>query len=352
MDNGPDAKMDLADRIPGSTPFLVAIAKASRLVGASSPSKGALSRQALVRRVQAETAPLAIPGTKSAESMAMAIQRMTARDRPLSDAAALRMVTRTRTTSQVLGGLNPVGQAAEIVFITEVEAHRAGVAGAIVNPPPPPQPNELGLRQSPDGCGKQDVLVHYEKPDGSHGIGGTTQVKVGAPNDYVAPALVRDLGPGGKPGYGIVAAVDGRLVDPDGSPRVGEDAFTATRAKQITAAGTELRGVPDLEAKAKRLVGDVEGFAKDGLDPVDRETISDLGASLLRVGGLMRTIGLQTVMGIDPAEALKVYRAHRAGKAPAPDEDPIHEVAASVAHTAGSKGVLKLASLWLSRFGL
>jgi hypothetical protein len=304
------------------TGFVATAAIGKPRARARAPSEAAINRQAHLDRAIAECAPLAAPGTPEAARMARAVRKHTARPRGLRLATAEAMVTKPRRISQVVGGPNPIGGAAEIAVLEAIDRLRASGTGGMVNPPPSPQPNEVGLRQWPDACGKKDLGSVYRLADGSLGLSGTTQVKAGT-SEYVARDLANELGARGKPGNGVIAAVDARLVEPDGSPRVGPGAFTKGQGKRIRAAGVELRGVPDLEDNARALVADVRRFEADGRGPVELERVAAVEADLRAAYGgsaIAMRAGADAALAGAAHVALAAAVAVARGEAPDVDE--------------------------------
>ena len=141
-----------------------------------------------------------------------------------------------------------------------------------MNSPKTVSTNVKDIRLAPDSGSRKDLLFAFEADDGRIIWKHNGQVKTGG-SQYVAKTLVEMAN---TPGCGKVAYVDARYVNPDGSPRVGPDAFTEAQARKLQEAGVRLRGIPDLEERAAALVENVAKFKEDSLSPEARKQLKTL----------------------------------------------------------------------------
>ena len=239
-----------------------------------------------------QTEPLAKAGTPAAEQAAKAIREGTARPHGLRPETVQRLATSRRNPSELMAGPNPQGKAAEFVAASDLPGN---------------------VRVSPDSAARQDLLRVVPTRDGTV-FAPNGQVKVGGAQ-YVADSLI-DMA--ASPGYGKVGIVDARFVNPDGSPRVSPDAFTAGQARRLQDAGVELRPVRDLESRANWTHKDIERFNRDGLDPVashELDTLRDDIARAYRPKGMAgRMAGAAATAAATAAVVTLVVQALSEGK--------------------------------------
>lgn len=55
-----------------------------------------------------------------------------------------------------------------------------------------------------------------------------------------------------------------------------------SQANRLQRAKVRLRGIPDLDSRAEKLIGDINKHSKDGLDPVSREQLQLLRDDIAR----------------------------------------------------------------------
>ena len=254
MSEGSGKRKGARGRKPDAATRVVMAGVAEGAVSQASASRKPVTDPAVLDRghvfaeVLRQTEPLAKAGTPRAEQAAKSIFEGTARRHGLRPETAQRLATGRRNLSELTAGPNPQGKAAEFVAASDLPGD---------------------VRVSPDGAARQDLLLDVRTREGTVFVP-SGQVKIGNPQ-YVANGLI-DMA--GRPGYGKIGIVNARLVNPDGSPRVASDAFTAERARRLQEAGVELRGVRDLDSRAARLREDIERYHRDRLDPVTRQQLN------------------------------------------------------------------------------
>lgn len=251
-----------------------------------------LDRGHVFAEVLRQTKPLAKAGTPRAEQAAKAIFEGTARRHGLRPETAQRLATGRRNLSELTSGPNPQGKAAEFVAASDLPGD---------------------VRVSPDGAARQDLLSVVRTREGTVFVP-SGQVKTGSAQ-YVTDGLI-DMA--ASPGYGKIGIVDARLVNPDGSPRVASDAFTAGQARRLQDAGVELRGVRDLESRASWTHKDIERFRRDGLGPVEARQLDTLRNDIARAyrpkGVAGRAAGAAAMAAATAAVATLVVQAVSEGK--------------------------------------
>lgn len=224
-----------------------------------------------------QTEPLARAGTPAAEQAAKAIRDGTAHRHGLSPKTALRHATRRRVLRDFTKVQNPQGKTAEIVAASDIRDLHRGRDTGMVNPPERVAPNVRDVRVSPDNQASKDLLLIARTPKGDIVVL-NGEVKTGA-----AKYIVREIDRmAATKGRGKVMITDSRFVNPDGSPRVSPDAFTAKQARRIQDAGVELRGVRDLDRRSARLFKDIERYRRDGLDPIKARQLDTLRNDIAR----------------------------------------------------------------------
>ena len=284
----------------GNKPAFPGSAAAASVAGAASPADIQirpvtdpiiLDRGRVFSEALRQTKPLAASGTREAGQAAKAILEGTARPRGLHPDTARRLATGSIELGDLTSGANPTGKAAEVVVLSDIRELHAGSDTRMVNAPGRAPSNFEDIRLSPDGASRKDFLVRFQTKDGMVITKPYGQAKTGS-GDYISRTLVEMAE---TPGYGKTAFVDARFVNRDGSPRVAPDAFTEAEAARIRKAGVRLRGVRDLDSRARDLCDDIERFRKDSSNPVDRhrlETLRDEIARAYRPGGVaMRAAG-------------------------------------------------------------
>jgi len=222
-----------------------------------------------------QTRPLAEPGSDLAKQASNLIRNGNARHPQLGDETTQRLVTEGKELSDFLKGRYPESKAAEIVVAHDFKAAHAGLESGIINASPSTNPssNVVDVRVSPDPQARRDILFLIEDEKRQlrfYRSGG--QVKTGA-NSYVSKTVAQlpDL-----IDYGETAYVDAKYVNPDGSPKVGPDAFTAKQAQLLQKAKVRLRGIPNLEERSEALIKNIVEHGHDGLDPIARQQLKQL----------------------------------------------------------------------------
>jgi hypothetical protein len=246
-------------------------AAASVAAGAAQPpvhvrpvtDPGVLERARAYDELLRQAQPIAVPGSASADAVARAVRAGTAQPRGIARSTSVRYATSSRSPESMLSGANADGKAAEFVVAVDYRALHGRRPVRIVNPPERVATNLHDLRVSPDPSSRKDLIFAYETKDGRILWKLNGQVKTGQ-SQYVADGLVEMAS---RPGYGKVGYVDARFVNSDGSPRVAPDGFTPFQAKRLHNAKVRLRGIPDLEQRARRLKQDVETHTRTGLSP-------------------------------------------------------------------------------------
>jgi hypothetical protein len=238
-----------------------------------------------------QTQPIEQPETDAAKELAEIIIEGTARTNGLTNKVALNQVTSPREINQLINGNHQKGKAAEIVTASDYRMLHEGSDPGIMNSPKKVASNVKDIRLAPDAGSKKDLLFAFERKDGTVIWKYNGQVKTGGAQ-YVADSLVEMAY---TPGYGEVAYVDARYVNPDGSPKVGDGAFTEAQAKRLQQAKVRLRGIPNLEERSTTLLENIKKYEKDGLTPEARtqlETLrDDIAASYKLHGVAGRMVG-------------------------------------------------------------
>lgn len=219
-----------------------------------------------------QTQPIAQPGSETAKTLAKVISNDTARTTGLTLETAEQQVTTPRPIKTLVNGKHPTGKAAEVVAASDYRTLHEGGDPGVVNAPKTVATNVKDIRLAPDSGSKKDLLFAFEADDGRIIWKHNGQVKTGG-GQYVADSLVEMVN---IPGYGKVAYVDARYVNPDGTPRVAPDAFTEAQAKKLQEAGVRLRGIRDLDQRAATLVENIKKHKKDGLTPEARKQLETL----------------------------------------------------------------------------
>lgn len=215
-----------------------------------------------------QTQPLASGTGRAAFRAAEVVSQGTARARGLLPETAFRLVTSPRELLSFIVGPHPAGKAAEIIVASDFRELHAGGDPGMRNAPKSIAANVHDVRLSPDAASRRDLLFQVRMRDGLLTVPGG-QVKTGS-GQYVSESLARMAQ---TPGYGRTGYVDARFVNPDGTPRIAPNAFTASQARRLIEAGVELRGIRNLDARARRLVKNILRHTYDGLDPLAREEL-------------------------------------------------------------------------------
>lgn len=236
-----------------------------------------------------QTEPLA-SGSRDAIQAADFVTKGTARVRGLLPETAYRMVTSSRDLMSFIVGPHPTGKTAEIVVAAEFrEFHSSGEA-RMSNAPRHVSPNVVDVRLSPDSASRRDLIFQVQTGDGAVVVAGG-QVKTGT-GQYVSESLIKMAQ---TQGYGRTGYVDARFVNPDGAPRIAQDAFTASQAQRLSEARVKLRGIHDLEERARLLVQNIAQYQNDGLNPVAREMLlrlrDDIASAYTMTGVANRAVG-------------------------------------------------------------
>lgn len=237
-----------------------------------------LLRNSVFAEAQRQTQPLASAGTREARELTKVVMRDTARARGLTKKVAMQKVLHGRTLNSLISGANPKGTMAEVVAVHDYRKLHGGVPSGIVNPPKHVATNVADIRLSPDPGARKDLIFGFETGDGRVLFKHNGQVKNGG-MQYIADTLA-DMA--NKPDYGKVGYVDGRLVNADGSPKIGRGAFTKAQAHKLKTANVRLRGIPNLEQRAKALEQDIRAAGKDGLSPKARQEIETFRADIAK----------------------------------------------------------------------
>lgn len=260
-----------------------------------------------------QTDPLAKAGTPLAEQAAKTIRDGTAHRHGLRPKTALRHATRRRVLRDFTKRQNPQGKTAEIVAASDIRDLHRGRDTGMVNPPERVAPNVRDVRVSPDDQASKDLLLIARTPKGDIVVP-NGEVKTGA-----AKYIVREIDRmAATKGRGKVMITDSRFVNPDGSPRVSPDAFTAKQARRIQDAGVELRGVRDLESRARWTHKDIERFHRDGRDPIKARQLDTLRNDIARKyqpkGVAGRAAGAAAMAAATAAVVTLVVQAASEGK--------------------------------------
>jgi hypothetical protein len=250
-----------------------------------------------------QATPFADPGTREAGQAARFGREVTARSTGLSAETAKDQVLRARSLQSFASGANPAGKVKEIIAALDYRDLHAGVDPGMVNPPTQVAPNVADVRVAPDDACKRDLLFKVQTSDGMLLTVPGGQVKTGS-GRHLYRSLVEMLDqPGhGKAGYGKTAYVDARFVNADGNPRVAEDAFTATEARNLAAKKLRLRGIRDLDARGEALLDNTRAHRVDGLDPVARRQLAELRDDIARAYR-PRSVAARAVVGAAVAAA-------------------------------------------------
>lgn len=255
-----------------------ALPLASTAVGVVSPGEihvqqitdpGVLQQGRVFAEALRQTEPLATSGTREAAQAAAAVRDGTALPSGIRAETSVRLVTEGRSLNDMLSGKHPKGTAAEIVSISDYRELHAGHDPGIVNTPERVASNVVDIRLSPHHASRKDLVFLFRTHDGMLIMKFNGQVKNGA-SEYIVDKLVKMAE---TPDYGKVGYVDGRFVNPDGTPRVSAEAFSQTQADRLQRAKVRLRGIPNLEARSEKLISDINKHNGDGLDPVSREQL-------------------------------------------------------------------------------
>lgn len=250
---------------------------------------GVLDQGRLYAEAINQTRPVAAPGAEALR-IAKIVCDGTARPKGITQAAAEKIVKAGRSLESFLTGANPCGKAAEVVATSDYRALHAGQDVAIVNPPEHVAQNVHDIRLAPDAASRKDLIFAFDAKNGGVIWKYNGQVKTGGAQ-YVSDSLVQMAK---APGYGKIGYVDSRYVNPDGTPRVAPDAFTPSQAKRLQEAKVRLRGMPNLENRARQLMADIQAGKLDGLDPVARQELQQLRddiAAAYRPSGMISRIG-------------------------------------------------------------
>ncbi len=249
-----------------------------------------LLRQSVFAEAHRQTQPLAAANTREASEIAKVVMRDTARARGLTEKVAMQMVTQGRDMDSLISGAHPKGTMAEVVAAHDYRKLHGAEPSGIINPPKHVASNVVDIRLSPDHAARKDLIFGFKTNDGRVLFKHNGQVKNGG-TQYVTDTLV-DMAK--TPDYGKVGYVDAKLVNADGSPKVGPGAFTEVQAQKLKAAKVRLRGIPDLEQRAKALEQDIRAAGKDGLTPKARHEIETFRADIAKAysaDGVARRMG-------------------------------------------------------------
>lgn len=263
-----------------------------------------IDRARLYAEALYQTQPIA-KSESEARLIADMIRNGTARPNGLTHATAERMASSERPLNSFINGANPKGKAAEVVATSDYRDLHSGKMTGIVNPPQHVAQNVLDIRLAPDAASRKDLVFGFETKDGYVIWKYNGQVKTGSAQ-YVSNSLVEMAN---TPGYGKVAYVDARYVNPDGTPRVAQDAFTQNQASQLQDAGVRFRGIPDLEKRTDQLMADIKGGMIDGLDPIARQELQQLRddiATAYRARGVTIRIGGSAAISAASAAVLSL----------------------------------------------
>lgn len=267
-----------------------AIAGTATVVSRPVSDLNVLMRESVFAEARRQTQPLAAANTPEASTIAKVVMRDTARARGLTEKVAMQRVTQGRGMDSLISGANPKGTMAEVVAAHDYRKLHGAEPSGIINPPKHVASNVADIRLSPDHAARKDLIFGFKTNDGRVLFKHNGQVKNGG-TQYVTDTLV-DMA--NKPDYGKVGYVDAKLVNADGSPKVGPGAFTEVQAQKLKAAKVRLRGIPDLEQRAKALEQDVRAAGKDGLTPKARHEIETFRADIAKAysaDGVARRMG-------------------------------------------------------------
>ena len=228
-----------------------------------------------------QTQPIATDGSREAGQVSREINKGTARSRGLRPETSKRQATEGRTLDSLVSGPEMpqrAGKAAEVVAAADYIDLHAGDEPVIVNSPQTLAGNLEDIRVSPDSVSRKDLLFSFRTTDGIVIVKPNGQVKTGS-GKYVSKKLVKMAE---TPGYGKVGYVDERFVNSDGTPRVAPDGFTEAQARRLQKAKVRLRGIKDLDSRAKALAKNVDKHSEDGLHPLAREQLRQLRTDITR----------------------------------------------------------------------
>jgi hypothetical protein len=237
-------------------------------------NEGSVLKEALYQTAT----PLAVPGTPEAGQAAQTIAGGSSLPNGLRPDTCKGMATEPSGLSRVTGGRYPESAAAEIVVVHDYKELHAGKHPGIVNPPERIADNVADIRLSPDPTSRKDLVFRFRTKDGMLITKYNGQVKTGS-SQYIADSLTEMAE---KPGYGKVGYIDSRFVNGDGTPRVAPDAFTEAQARHLQKTGVRLRGIPNLEDRAEKLIDNVKRHSADGLDPVARQELQQFRDDIAR----------------------------------------------------------------------
>ena len=271
-----------------------------------------------------QTQPIAHPGTEIAARIAEIVRDGSARPTGITADTAQRYVTSTKSLDSLMSGAYPAGKAAEIVTALDCR------------PLLSQKYNAIDVRISPDPTSQKDLLVAFQTSEHCTGWAHHGQVKTGS-KDYVTDSLIRMAQ---TPGYGRIAYIDSRYVNPDGTPRVAPDAFTEGQARRLKVAGVQLCEIADLEKRAQLLCKNVKAAGADGLDPVAREQLLHLRDDIARAyrpsAVATRIVGGTAIAAASAAVLSLIVQLATEGKV---DASTVHR-AASTGAVFGAAGVV------------
>lgn len=240
----------------------------------------ALGRESVFREAVHQSRPLAESGSGLEQRTLRLVQNGNARHSLLGENTSRRMITEPRELRDLLKGRYPSSTPAEVVVAHDFKIQNSGGDAGIVNPAPHHSPNVVDVRVAADSQARRDILFLIEdRKKGLRFYKSGGQVKTGS-STYVSKTL--ECLPD-KLDYGQTAYVDAKYVNPDGTPRVGADAFSEAQAQRLQRSKVRLRGIKDLEQRADRLADDIARHAQDGLSPESRAQLQQLRDDIARV---------------------------------------------------------------------
>ncbi|WP_160680830.1 hypothetical protein [Clostridium sp. C8-1-8] len=229
-----------------------------------------LDQNNLVKEAEKQCTPI-INGDKIINDKEF-IYKYTARKYKMKNDTVENMLNRNREIKDLIKGANPQGKTKEVVAAYEYRKLQNGDDSGVVNAPKHNSPNVKDIRLSPDDASKRDLVFKIDIGDDKLILAPGGQVKTGEAK-YIADSLCEMAK---KKSYGKTAILDAKFVNNDGTPRIGEDAFTPQQARKIKEAGIRLRGVKDLDKRGEALLENLKKAELDGLNPVEREQLIKL----------------------------------------------------------------------------
>ncbi|WP_434794536.1 hypothetical protein TPDSL_15750 [Terrisporobacter petrolearius] len=238
-----------------------------------------LDQNNLVKEVEKQCAPI-LNGDRIINGKKF-VNKYTARKYKMKNDTVDNMLNKNREIKDFIKGANPQGKIKEVVVAYEYRNLQNGDDSGVVNAPKHNSPNVKDIRLSPDDASKRDLIFKIDIGDDKLILAPGGQVKTGEAK-YIADSLCEMAK---KESYGKTAILDAKFVNNDGTPRIGEDAFTPEQARKIKKAGIRLRGVKDLDKRGEALLENLKKAELDGLNTVEREQLIKLRNDIAKAYG-------------------------------------------------------------------